>query len=1103
MSYEPLTPLEQMNDAQWRRVRDVVEELERLWRAGSRPDWKSLAPPPGDPVRGAALVELAKVDLEYSWHNGERRAVEQYLRDAAELTTAAWARRELVETECVTRAFLDALPDSGELHERFPDLAPKIDLAGIRRLVRVERETTVRVGPPQGDTSEDTTCPTQIATGNTPLPPPSIGQKLGDRYEILGILGKGGMGAVYRARDAQLQREVALKIPRFDNTSDTHARERFFREARAAARVEHVNVCRVYDVGEADGHPYFTMALVEGGSLAERLKAGPMAPPAAAEMMVKLLAALAAIHDQGIIHRDLKPSNVLLARSGEPLLTDFGLARWSAPAFAEPADQPAGAEAAVPASAVDAGLTRPSLAPGTLHYMSPEQHRGDTVDHRSDIYSLGLVLFEMLTGRRMFEGTPEEIRRQILAGPSSRLPYRRKLSAALEQICLKATAREPEERFQTAREMQQAIGLYLERHRTRVSRMAVAVAAAASAAALGLMLYVKTGHGTLNIEVSEPDVAVTIDGEHLSVHSPRDQIEVDVGEHHLTVAKDGFHTETRAFHIDHNGATELSVEMIPISRGLDDIRTVASDLTAIAGTEWFHDRFDGPALDESLWHWGQTDKISYLKNAGQSFSVTQSGGRLNIEAHAPLHESGYSVIGVVWADSAEDLKCVDDIEIRLRLSGRVQHGRLALEISDGSVVSGDPDPNAVTLFELRPENCRELDGQYFAISIYGSAQRATLWTSEGPRYGAANLDLSVLKSWKLRFHCLAASSSGTLPGSAAWMVDEVIVRRISAQSGILGRVVDERLGSGIEQATVRAAPGETVKTRDDGTFMLIRSPGEYDLQVFADDYAALEPRKVVVEPGRRAIADVAMRPVRFGYGDPVRYYQLDGETISAVAIGSDDVYYIAGIEKDCWLFKLPKSGGPAVRLTSLRDADCASNAIIGGGLAWIAGEVYALGTWPMRLYRVPAGGDASLIKAFEIEWPWGLAPDGRQLYFWYHANNADHTPRGVYTLNLDKGNMGLPIPAEKIEAVGVAWGNGRLWLSTKSGRFSEDQADRYIFEVDLDRARRGKWLEDGFVRQFRGEFTALTFGDGLLWGLDPTTKRLWGINISDKPIPAQ
>lgn len=1095
MSHEPFTPLAQMNDAQWRRVRDIVEELERQWRAGSRPDWKSLAPPPGDPVRGAALVELAKVDLEYSWHSGERRAVEQYLRDAAEFTTAAWARRELVETECVTRAFLDALPDPRELHERFPDLAPKIDLEGIRRQAKFERETMVRVGPPQGDTSEDTTCPTQIAAGNTPVPPPSIGQKLGDRYEILGVLGKGGMGAVYRARDAKLEREVALKIPQFDNTSDARARERFTREARAAACIDHPNVCRIYDAGEMDGHLYITMALVDGGSLARRLKAGPLAPVAAAEMMVKLLDALAAIHEQGIIHRDLKPSNVIIDRSGEPHLTDFGLARWSVAELPESAAEiptTSATRAAEPhtlASGMTC-LTLSELAPGTLQYMAPEQFERKPADRRSDIYSMGLVLHEMLTGHRLFDGSHDEIVEKVRRGPPAPGAGGRGVDAALERICLTAMARDPEARYQSAREMQEALQFYLDRRRTRVRRIALTVAMAAFLTACGFLLYLKTGQGLVRIEVSEPDVALTIDGERISFHSPRDKIEIGIGLHELSVAKDGFRTETRSFRIRRGGTTELRVDMLPLAGELAGVKTVVSDLTAAPGAELFHDDFSGPELDTSTWRWATTDKLSFPGTAGQSYRVQQDGGILDIETQAPLDPDGKSCVGFVWLDSLVDLRSDDDIEILLRLSGRVQHGHLAVAINDGSEPTADPDPQAVTLFELRAENNVALEDQYIAISIYGSVRRATVWTVDGPRYRAANLDLSALGSWQLRFLALAGSSSGTSPGRASWAIDEVRVRRIPGRSGILGRVVDERLGWGIEEATVRAGPGISATTRADGTFSLLLAPGRHELQALADDYALIGPRTIDVSAGRRKVVDLAMRLLRFGYGDPIRSYQLAGDSVLSVAVAPEEIYYVAAVGHDPWLFRQPKAGGPPVRICCLRDAE----GPLDRGLAWFDGRPFMVGAWPMRLYELSDGNELSLVRKLDIDWPNGLAQDGRQWYFWFHANNPDHRPQGVHSLDIRTGVLGDYLPAVETEYRGLAWGNGKLWLST---------ADGYVFEVDLAIARQQKSLEAGFVRRFRAEFTALTFADGLLWGLDPKTSRLWSINISDKPIPAQ
>src|SRR5450432_4174408 len=205
------------------------------------------------------------------------------------------------------------------------------------------------------------------------------GTLLGGRYRILGLLGRGGMGEVYRATDLALGQSVALKF--LPEEAEHHPRllERFHGEVRVARQVSHPNVCRVYDIGEADGMPFISMEYVDGEDLASLLlRIGRLPADKAVEIARKLCAGLAAAHDKGVIHRDLKPQNIMLNKRGEVLIMDFGLAAV--------ADQLTGAEA----------------RNGTPAYMAPEQLKGSEVTAKSDIYALGLVLYELFTGKRPY-----------------------------------------------------------------------------------------------------------------------------------------------------------------------------------------------------------------------------------------------------------------------------------------------------------------------------------------------------------------------------------------------------------------------------------------------------------------------------------------------------------------------------------------------------------------------------------------------------------------------------------------------------------------------------------------------------------------------------
>ncbi len=259
------------------------------------------------------------------------------------------------------------------------------------------------------------------------------GQKIG-AYEILRVLGQGGMGTVYLAEDHSLDRRVALKIlpPHFADDPEIVAR--FQREARALAKVRHPNLMHIYTVGEHEGRPYFAMEYIKGSTLNTILaKAGRIPAEQAAHIAAEVMSALDKVHQAGIVHRDIKAGNIMIDEDGRAVLMDFGLAR----------------------QAHDAALTGDHTVLGTPNYMSPEQAKGERVDARTDIYSLGIVLYEMLTGAPPFKGkTSFEILRQHIESsvppPSAVQPG---IPAGFDPVVARAVAKSPVDRYQTVREM--------------------------------------------------------------------------------------------------------------------------------------------------------------------------------------------------------------------------------------------------------------------------------------------------------------------------------------------------------------------------------------------------------------------------------------------------------------------------------------------------------------------------------------------------------------------------------------------------------------------------------------------------------------------------
>lgn len=265
------------------------------------------------------------------------------------------------------------------------------------------------------------------------------------RYRILKKLGEGGMGAVYLARDTQLDRQVALKVPTFGPGASTQQLERFFREAKAAAAFDHPNLCPVYDAGTINGTHYLTMPFIEGKALADFSKPDkPLASQQAAKVVRKIALALAEAHKRGVVHRDLKPANVMINRRGEPVVMDFGLARMD--------------------TGEAARLTGAGAILGTPSYMAPEQVKGeqDKVGPACDIYALGVILFELLTGRRPFEGPTTAVLARILLDPPPAIAtLRPDVDAELASACHKAMAKEPGDRFASMKEFAGMLADYL------------------------------------------------------------------------------------------------------------------------------------------------------------------------------------------------------------------------------------------------------------------------------------------------------------------------------------------------------------------------------------------------------------------------------------------------------------------------------------------------------------------------------------------------------------------------------------------------------------------------------------------------------------------
>jgi serine/threonine protein kinase len=268
------------------------------------------------------------------------------------------------------------------------------------------------------------------------------GRQIGP-YEVLSLVGAGGMGEVYRARDRRLGRDVALKVLPLEHAADPDRRRRFDREARALAALSHPNVLALHDAGSADGTAYAVFELVEGETLRRRLERGPLPARKAAEYGAQICRGLAAAHARGIVHRDLKPENLAFAADGTIKILVFGLARLTGVADED--------RSAAPTTRTAVGIVM-----GTTAYLAPEQARGGPADARSDIFVVGAILYEMVAGRRAFGGaTPADTIAAVLNRdpPELTAQAQEPLPTGLVRIVRRCLEKDPDDRFQSARDL--------------------------------------------------------------------------------------------------------------------------------------------------------------------------------------------------------------------------------------------------------------------------------------------------------------------------------------------------------------------------------------------------------------------------------------------------------------------------------------------------------------------------------------------------------------------------------------------------------------------------------------------------------------------------
>lgn len=387
------------------------------------------------PTSRSQLLFYLRADQSQRWQRGERVRVEDYLTQYPHLAGDAEAILALIAAELLHRQETGEQPSLEEYVRRFPPYADALRRCWPWLLLGQPRDRSENDTPESTAAENTKTNPlTRQASRAPSLPGFTLQEKLG----------QGGMGVVYRAWDVGLGQPRAVKVIRAGFGGE-QAHERFQREAKAVARLDHPGVVRIYALGEHDGDLFISMEFLEGGNLSARLRQGPLAVREAADLVRQLALAVQHAHDNKVLHRDLKPANVLLSADGKPKVGDFGLAKLL--------DE-------------DDGLTRTGEVMGTPSYMAPEQADGRLKDigARTDVWSLGAILYECLSGQPPFRGesrsqTMELVKRE---GPASLRRLRAEVPAALENVCLKCLEKRIEDRYATAADLADDLQAWLD-----------------------------------------------------------------------------------------------------------------------------------------------------------------------------------------------------------------------------------------------------------------------------------------------------------------------------------------------------------------------------------------------------------------------------------------------------------------------------------------------------------------------------------------------------------------------------------------------------------------------------------------------------------------
>jgi serine/threonine protein kinase len=487
--------MDDWDDQDWDGVDEFMRRLQSGWRSSSPADLSPMVPPAGRPGRRCVLAELIKMDQEARWQAGDHRLLEEYLAYWSELESDRNAIKELLEAECRTRLASGSAPTVAELGERFADVARQID---IDALIEEERQETGHGGWRETRTAERGDDCADVGERDPPVAAP--GERFG-HHEVRRLIRRGGMATVYEAEDTKLKRRVAVKVPHRYWQASPEARELFLKEAQAEAALRHPGIVTIYEFGQRpDGTCFLVLEYIEGDALDELIERKCVTKEHAAEWTAQIAEAIRYAHLRGFVHRDLKPGNVLVDSDGKIHLADFGLA-------VHESDQ----------------RQRAGESSGTRAYMAPEQVRGEVQwqDGRSDIWSLGVTLYQMLTGRRPFEGeTAAEVCDEILnRDPKPLTEIDDTIPDELERICLKCLAKPPPQRYSNAAALARDLRRWQHPRRQRIWPLLATLSAVLAAIFIIWTLWpertspTSPEEPTTESDMGQPPAPVSLEGE--------------------------------------------------------------------------------------------------------------------------------------------------------------------------------------------------------------------------------------------------------------------------------------------------------------------------------------------------------------------------------------------------------------------------------------------------------------------------------------------------------------------------------------------------------------------------------------------------------------